>query len=70
MILGSSPLGSTAAQLGASYPFTDTGIMGRIIDIVGSYLPFVDMVGSYLPTLDLTGSYLPNIDIVGEANGD
>lgn len=70
MILGASPLGSTAAQLGAGYPFVDAGVVGRIIDIVGQYLAVLDMTGSYLTTIDVAGSYAPTIDVTGDVRGD
>lgn len=69
MILGGSPLGSTDAQLGA----IGTSIaqpVGRIVRLVGSYLPTFDFVGSYTNSIELVGMHVPIITVTGSVGDD
>lgn len=71
MILGASSLGSRNAQLGATgataLPQT---LVGRLIRLVGSYIPQLPLVGRYVAMIDLTGMYTPSITVTGKVGED
>ena len=69
MILGASGLGTKDAQLGA-LPVSLVVRLGRLIRLVGSYIPTIALSGSYLALVEIAGMYVPTITVTGEVGED